>query len=66
MIRGLAVRAVSVLAVLFVLQLWLGIYLPGDPTEWSRSYIFLVMLLFLFSLHGAGRSLGPVERGMIL
>jgi hypothetical protein len=58
MILGLAVRAVGVLALLFVLQLWLGIYLPGDPAEWPWSYIFLAMLMFLFSLYAAGRSLG--------
>lgn len=58
MILGLAVRAVGILAILFVLQLWLGIYLPGDPAEWPWAYIFLVMLMFLFSLYAAGRSLG--------
>jgi uncharacterized membrane protein YphA (DoxX/SURF4 family) len=58
MILGLAVRAVSVLAMLFVLQLWLGIYLPGSPAEWPWSYMFLMMLMFLFALYGAGRSLG--------
>jgi uncharacterized membrane protein YphA (DoxX/SURF4 family) len=58
MILGLAVRAFGILALLFVLQLWLGIYLPGDPAEWPWSYIFLAMLMFLFSLHAAGRSLG--------
>jgi len=58
MLLGLAVRAVGVLAILFVLQLWLGIYLPGDPAEWSWSYIFLAMLMFMFCLCGAGRSLG--------
>jgi uncharacterized membrane protein YphA (DoxX/SURF4 family) len=58
MILGFAVRAVSVLAILFVLQLWLGIYRPGDPAEWPWSYIFLAMLMFLFALDGAGRRLG--------
>jgi uncharacterized membrane protein YphA (DoxX/SURF4 family) len=58
MILGLAVRAVGVLAIAFVLQLWLGIYLPGNPAEWPWSYIFLAMLMFLFSLYAAGRSLG--------
>lgn len=58
MMLGLAVRLVGVLAIAFVLQLWLGIYLPGDPAEWPWSYIFLAMLMFLFSLHAAGRSLG--------
>lgn len=58
MILGLAVRAVSVLAILFVLQLWLGIYRPGDPAEWPWSYMFLAMLMFLFALDGAGRRFG--------
>jgi uncharacterized membrane protein YphA (DoxX/SURF4 family) len=58
MILGFAVRAVSVLAILFVLQLWLGIYRPGDPAEWPWAYIFLAMLMFMFMLHAAGRSLG--------
>jgi uncharacterized membrane protein YphA (DoxX/SURF4 family) len=58
MLLGFAVRAVSVLAIAFVLQLWLGIYRPGDPAEWPWSYIFLAMVMFLFALHTAGRSLG--------
>ena len=58
MILGFAVRVVGVLAIAFVLHLWLGIYLPGDPAEWPWSYIFLAMLMFLFSLDAAGRSLG--------
>lgn len=58
LILGFAVRIVSAFAMLFVLQLWLGIYLPGDPAEWPWSFVFLAMLMFLFSLHAAGRSLG--------
>ncbi|KRR28513.1 DoxX family protein [Bradyrhizobium retamae] len=58
MILGLAVRLVGVLAVAYTLQLWLGIYRPGDPAEWPWSYMFLAMLMFLFVLEGAGRSLG--------
>ncbi len=58
MILGLAVRIVSALAIAFVLQLWLGIYRPGDPAEWPWSYMFLAMLMFLFALDGAGRRLG--------
>jgi hypothetical protein len=58
MILGLGVRLISAVAILFVLHLWLGIYLPGSPEEWSWSYIFLAMLMFLFSLYAAGRSLG--------
>jgi uncharacterized membrane protein YphA (DoxX/SURF4 family) len=55
---GLGVRLVSTLAIVFVLHLWLGIYLPGDPAEWPWSYIFLAMVMFMLALHAAGRSLG--------
>jgi uncharacterized membrane protein YphA (DoxX/SURF4 family) len=58
LILGLGVRLVSALAVVFVLHLWLGIYRPGDPAEWPWSYIFLAMVMFMFTLHAAGRSLG--------
>jgi uncharacterized membrane protein YphA (DoxX/SURF4 family) len=58
LILGLGVRFVSAVAILFVLNLWLGIYLPGSPEEWSWSYVFLAALMFLFSLYAAGRSLG--------
>jgi len=58
LILGLGVRLVSVLGMLFVLNLWVGIYQPGDPAEWPWSYMFLAILMFLFSLHAAGRSLG--------
>jgi uncharacterized membrane protein YphA (DoxX/SURF4 family) len=58
MILGLGVRLAGSLGILFVLHLWLGIYRPGDPDEWPWSYIFLAMLMFLFALYAAGRSLG--------
>jgi uncharacterized membrane protein YphA (DoxX/SURF4 family) len=58
MILGFAVRLAGVLAILFVVQLWLGIYRPGDPAEWPWSYMFLAMLMFVFALEGAGRCLG--------
>lgn len=58
MLLGVAVRAVSIVAIVYVLQLWLGIYRPADPAEWSWSYIFLALLMFLFCLGAAGRSLG--------
>jgi uncharacterized membrane protein YphA (DoxX/SURF4 family) len=56
MMLGLAVRLVGVLAIAYVLQLWLGLY--GNPSEWPWTYMFLAMLMFLFVLEGAGRSLG--------
>jgi len=58
LILGLGVRLAGVIGIFFVLQLWLGIYLPGDPAEWPWSYMFLAMLMFLFALYAAGRSLG--------
>jgi uncharacterized membrane protein YphA (DoxX/SURF4 family) len=58
LILGLGVRLVSALAIIFVLHLWLGIYRPGTPAEWPWSYIFLAIVMFFFSLHAAGRSLG--------
>jgi uncharacterized membrane protein YphA (DoxX/SURF4 family) len=58
LILGLGVRLVGALAIIFVLHLWLGIYRPGTPAEWPWSYIFLAIVMFLFALHAAGRSLG--------
>jgi len=56
MMLGLAVRFVGVLAVAYTLQLWLGLY--GNSSEWPWTYMFLALLMFLFALEGAGRSLG--------
>lgn len=56
MMLGLAVRFVGVLAIAYTLQLWLGLY--GNSSEWPWTYMFLAFLMFLFSLDGAGRSLG--------
>jgi uncharacterized membrane protein YphA (DoxX/SURF4 family) len=56
MMLGLAVRFVGVLAIAYVLQLWLGLY--GNSSEWPWTYMFLALLMFLFALEGAGRSLG--------
>jgi uncharacterized membrane protein YphA (DoxX/SURF4 family) len=56
MITGLAVRFMGVLAVAYVLQLWLGLY--GSSSEWPWTYMFLAMLMFLFAVENAGRSLG--------
>jgi hypothetical protein len=56
MILGLSVRLVGALAVAYALQLWLGLY--GNSSEWPWTYMFLALLMFLFALDGAGRSLG--------
>ena len=56
MILGLAVRLVGVLAIAYALQLWLGLY--GNSAEWPWTYMFLALLMFLFVIEDAGRSLG--------
>jgi hypothetical protein len=56
MLLGLAVRFVGVLALAYTLQLWLGLY--GNPSEWPWTYMFLALLMFLFVVESAGRSLG--------
>lgn len=53
---GFMVRISSVLAILFTLHIWLGLYL--HPHEWPWLYIFLVMVHGQFAISGAGRSLG--------
>lgn len=61
LILGFGVRFASILAILFSLNLWLGIYIDrgaGDPDEWPWSYVFLIMVHVFFAVHGAGRSLG--------
>lgn len=57
-ILGLGVRLAGLIGMLFVMNLWLGIYRPGEPAEWPWSYVFLIMVMFLLVMHAAGRSLG--------
>jgi len=56
MLLGLAVRFVGVLAIAYTLQLWLGLY--DNPSEWPWTYMFLALLMFVFVVEPAGRSLG--------
>ena len=56
LLLGLAVRITGAVGVLFVAQLWLGLY--RHPQEWPWTYVFLAGLMGLFSVYGAGRSLG--------
>ena len=59
LILGFCVRAVGVAALLFTVNLWLGIYNQNTgPAEWPWSYVFLIMLNGFFALTAAGRSLG--------
>ena len=59
-ILGLFVRVAGVGSMVMCLTLWLGIYnqRPGDPAEWSWSYVFLAMLGGTFALLSAGRAMG--------
>jgi uncharacterized membrane protein YphA (DoxX/SURF4 family) len=53
---GFGVRAASLLAIGFVLQLWLGLY--HVDYEWPWLFWFMVFTLGWFIVHRAGRSLG--------
>jgi hypothetical protein len=53
---GIAVRLTGVVAVLFTLQLWIGLY--NDPTEWPWTYMAIVFGHGMFAAADAGRSLG--------
>ena len=55
-ILGFLVRPMGVIGMLFVAQLWLGLYL--HPGEWPWLYIFLIFVQGFFVLNDAGKSLG--------
>jgi hypothetical protein len=55
-ILGFLVRPMGVIGMLFVAQLWLGLYL--HPGEWPWLYIFLIFVQGFFVLNNAGKSLG--------
>jgi hypothetical protein len=56
LILGFAVRLSGLLGALFALHLWLGLYLHS--AEWPWNYVFLAVVMGLFAIHTAGRSLG--------
>ena len=53
---GIALRLTGVIAVLFTLQLWIGLY--NDPSEWPWTYMAIVFGHGMFAAAEAGRSLG--------
>ena len=53
---GFAVRVSSLLAIGFVVQLWLGLY--RVDFEWPWLFWFMIFTLGWFIVHRAGRSLG--------
>jgi uncharacterized membrane protein YphA (DoxX/SURF4 family) len=55
-ILGFFVRPMGVIGMLFVVQLWLGLY--RQPEEWPWLYVFLIFVQGFFVVTGAGKSLG--------
>lgn len=55
-ILGFLVRPLGVIGMLFVAQLWLGLY--RQPEEWPWLYVFLIFVQGFFVVTNAGRSLG--------
>ena len=55
-ILGFGARAFALLGMLFAAQLYFGLY--TDLDEWPWSYIFIVVICWMFYIHAAGRSLG--------
>ena len=53
---GVSVRLVGVVAAVYSLHLWLGLY--RHPGEWPWNYMFLAILHVQFAVYAAGRSLG--------
>ena len=53
---GLLTRLSAICGALFIANIWLGLY--RVDSEWPWSYVFLILLLVLFSLEAFGRSLG--------
>ena len=46
----------AAIGILFVAQLWLGLY--RQPEEWPWLYVFLMFTLGFFVVTNAGKSLG--------
>ena len=53
---GFAVRLSGLLAALFTVQLWIGLY--DDPTEWPWTYVAIIFSHGMFAAFEAGRCLG--------
>jgi hypothetical protein len=55
-ILGFLVRPLGIIGMLFVTQLWLGLY--RQPEEWPWLYVFLIFVQGFFVVTNAGKSLG--------
>jgi len=56
LILGLFTRLGAALGALMAINLWLGLY--NAPSEWTWTYMFLVVIQLLFFIDPPGRSLG--------
>ena len=56
LILGLFTRWVSILAALYTVNLWIGLY--RHPTEWPWTYAFIILIHVLLAADNAGYSLG--------
>ena len=56
LLLGVGVRLAGVIAVLFTLHLWIGLY--NDPTEWPWTYVAIICAHGMFAATEAGRSFG--------
>ena len=56
LILGVATRLGAALGALMAINLWLGLY--NAPGEWPWTYMFLVILQFIYLIDPPGRSLG--------
>jgi uncharacterized membrane protein YphA (DoxX/SURF4 family) len=56
LILGLLTRLGAALGALMAINLWLGLY--NAPSEWTWTYMFLVVIQLLFLIDPPGRSLG--------
>src|SRR6476469_3897341 len=52
---GVGVRLVAIVAAVYSLHLWLGLY--RHPGEWPWNYMFLAIVHVQFAVYAAGRSL---------
>ncbi len=56
LILGLFTRWVAILAALYTVNLWIGLY--RHPTEWPWTYAFIILIHALLAADNAGYSLG--------
>jgi uncharacterized membrane protein YphA (DoxX/SURF4 family) len=56
LVVGVVTRIGGVLGALMAINLWLGLY--NAPGEWPWTYMFLVIIMLIYTIDPPGRSLG--------